>query len=46
MVAEGKLSQETYDHWAGETKGPLPERVGRKPKNFKIQKIKTIKTLK
>lgn len=40
MVAEGKMSQETFNKWQSETPDKLPERLNNSAK--KIKKVKKI----
>lgn len=39
MVAEGKMSQATFDEWNKETPDKIPERVGRGRKFVKKAKV-------
>jgi len=41
LVAEGKMSQATFDKWQSETPKDIPERSSNKP--IKIKKMKVIK---
>lgn len=40
LVKQGKLSQKEFDKWNSETKGNLPERIG-KPEAKTAKKAKT-----
>lgn len=39
LVAEGKMSQETFDEWSKETPAKIPERLGRGRKFVKKAKV-------
>lgn len=42
MVAEGKISAETFNEWEAATPKKLPERVGKKPSG-KITSLKQLR---